>query len=119
MHRKVESADEESTALLKATQAYVSSFTEHIEELMHSARGREATAKEAISAATNAGQAAAQAAMKSRELDERAGELDELKAEMWAESHEDAIEVTSDRANDDLDRIYAPVKLDRFKFRHQ
>ena len=32
-----------------------------------------------------------------------------LKAEMWAEGHERVIEKASDRAQDDLERIYEPV----------
>jgi hypothetical protein len=110
LERKVDAADTESAALLDATRTYGRTFLEHVDELMHAARSREAAAKESMGAATSEGQEAARAAMKSRELDERQGERDELKAEMWSEGHERAIEHASDHASDDLERIYAPVK---------
>lgn len=110
LEKKVEKAEVESAALLEATRKYARTFEDKVKELGHSARSREASGMQAMGEVVTEGQAAAQAAMKSRELDEKDGEHAVLKAEMWAEGHERVIEKASDRAQDDLERIYEPVK---------
>merc|ERR1719456_2215330 len=56
------------------------------------------------------GRAAAHAEYKSRRMGEQTAERARGLAEKWAEDHEEAIEDASDHGNDDLERIYGPVK---------
>ena len=76
---------------------------------MHAARRHEAAAKRAMREAISQGRVAADAAMKERKVSEQTGEEARDISEAWAEGHEEAIERSSDRAGDDLERIYEPV----------
>jgi ElaB/YqjD/DUF883 family membrane-anchored ribosome-binding protein len=110
LEKKVAEAEHASEALLEATKANAKTFEEHADELMHAARRHEAAAKRAMREAISQGRVAADAAMKERKVSEQTGEEARDISEAWAEGHEEAIERSSDRAGDDLERIYEPAK---------
>lgn len=110
LEERVDKAERASAALLEATRAYTRTFEDHVDELMHASQRHEDAAKRAMRAAIAQGRVAADAERKRRALGEQKAEQTREVAEEWAEGHEGAIERASDHAEDDLERIYGPVK---------
>merc|ERR1712072_1154448 len=108
----VAKAEDASNALVQATRAHVREVLkdEHVDELLGAARVHEANAKKALRDAKTRGSEAAHEEYAFGKMGQQRAEEARALAEKWAEDHEQAIEDASDRSNDDLERIYGPVK---------
>merc|ERR1712167_243201 len=108
----VAKAEDASNALVEATRAHVRQVLkdEHVDELMGKARMHEAKAKKALREAKTKGSEAAHEEYAFGKMGQQRAEEARALSEKWAEDHEQAIEDASDRSNDDLERIYGPVK---------
>merc|ERR1711959_461646 len=83
---------------------------EHVDELLGAAWVHEAKAKKALRDAKTKGSEAAHEEYAFGKMGQQRAERARALSEKWAEDHEQAIEDASDRSNDDLERIYGPVK---------
>merc|ERR1712072_818045 len=108
----VAKAEDASNALVQATRAHVRQVLkdEHVDELMGAARVHEAKAKKALRDAKTKGSEAAHDEYAFGKMGQQRAEEARALSEKWAEDHEQAIEDASDRSNDDLERVYGPVK---------